>query len=84
MQPHRYSKAYYRKGQACSKLKRFADAVESFEKGSQLEPDNKLFKVCAGRGCVSVTLKYCVCVCVCVLCAESVVKDEGGHGEGCG
>jgi len=40
----KYSKGYYRKGQACNKLKLFNEAAESYDLGSKLEPDNKTFK----------------------------------------
>jgi len=39
-----YSKAFYRKGQACDKLKRYADAIGAYEAGLKLEPDSKVFK----------------------------------------
>lgn len=39
-----YAKGYYRKGQACIKLKKYSEAVEAYEGGLKLEPDNKTFK----------------------------------------
>jgi tetratricopeptide (TPR) repeat protein len=39
-----YSKGYYRKGQACTKLNMHSEAAEAYEGGSKLEPDNKTFK----------------------------------------
>lgn len=39
-----YSKGFYRKGQACSKLNRFSEAVAAYTSGVALEPENKLFK----------------------------------------
>lgn len=39
-----YSKAFYRQGQACDKLKRYADAIGAYEAGLKLEPDSKVFK----------------------------------------
>lgn len=39
-----YAKGYFRKGQACSKLKRHKDAADAFDEGARLEPKNKTFK----------------------------------------
>jgi len=39
-----YSKAFYRQGQACDRLKRYAEAIGAYEAGLKLEPDSKVFK----------------------------------------
>ena len=44
-----FSKAFYRKGQALSKLKRHAEAVTAYEAGLVLEPESKIFKKLIGE-----------------------------------
>lgn len=44
-----YSKAFYRKGQSLDRLKRFAEAVDAYEAGAALEPENKTFKTLAAK-----------------------------------
>lgn len=44
-----FAKAFYRKGQALSKLKRHAEAVTAYETGLALEPDSKVFKKLIGE-----------------------------------
>jgi len=43
----KYSKAYYRKGQAYNARKEYEAAVEAFEKGMELDPSNSTFRDCA-------------------------------------
>ena len=43
----KYSKAYYRKGQAYNARKEYEAAVEAFEKGMELDPSNRTFRDCA-------------------------------------
>lgn len=44
-----YSKGYYREGQAYNFLKEFDKAHESFNKGSEIEPENRTFKSMASK-----------------------------------
>ena len=45
----KYSKAFYRKGQAHNARKEFDSAVAAFEKGLQLDPSNKTFADMAAK-----------------------------------
>merc|ERR1719488_388424 len=44
-----YAKAFYRRGQACDRLKRHAEAVAAYEAGLALEPDSKVFKAALAK-----------------------------------
>merc|ERR1712137_492889 len=44
-----YSKGYYREGQAYTFLKEFDKAHESFNRGSEIEPENRTFKSMASK-----------------------------------
>ncbi|KAM3577787.1 hypothetical protein VYU27_000330 [Nannochloropsis oceanica] len=45
----KYSKAYYRKGQAHNARREHESAVDAFEKGMELDPGNRSFRECATK-----------------------------------